>query len=93
VISRTLVLVGVVLLSSAGSSAGRAQDNSAATSRSQSDSLGDAARKARAQKPHSNKPAKVFTNDDVHGLKYSFSEKSHGKQTNRSSSAKTQSQR
>jgi hypothetical protein len=76
-----------------GLSAGRAQDKSAAASRPQPDSLGDAARKARAQKPHSAKPAKVFTNDDVHGLKDSFSPKSHGKQTSQSSSAKTQSPR
>ena len=92
-----LVFSAAVLLFSGvfpyGLSAGRAQDNSAAASRPQSDSLGDAARKARAQKPHSAKPAKVFTNDDVHGLKDSFSQKSHGKQTSRSSSVKTQSPR
>jgi hypothetical protein len=92
-----LVFSAAVLLFSGvfsgGISAGRAQDNSAPASRPQPDSLGDAARKARAQKPHSAKPAKVFTNDDVHGLKDSFSQKSHSKQTSRSSSAKTQSPR
>jgi hypothetical protein len=92
-----LVFSAAVLLFSGvfsgGISAGRAQDNSAAASRPQPDSLGDAARKARAQKPHSAKPAKVFTNDDVRGLKDSFSQKSHGKQSSQSSSAKTQSPR
>jgi len=96
VISRISVFSAAVLLLfsgvfSGGISADRAQDNPPAPSRPQSDSLGDAARQARAQKPHSAKPAKVFTNDDVHTLKDSF--KTHGKQTSRSSSAKTQATR
>jgi hypothetical protein len=78
-ISRTLVFFGAVLLSSGGMSVGRAQDNSAKASRSQSDSLGDAARKARAQKKHSGKPAKVFTNDEMRELKDTFSEGAKGK--------------
>jgi len=93
VISRTLLFSAALLLFPGAISAGRAQDNSAAASRPQPDSLGDAARQARARKPQSAKPAKVFTNDDVHGLKDSFSQKSHGKQSTRSSSAKTQSPR
>jgi chromosome segregation ATPase len=68
-ILRTFVFLGALLLFSGGSSVGRAQNTSAATSGSQSDSLGDAARKARAEKKHSGKPAKVFTNDDMGRLK------------------------
>jgi hypothetical protein len=78
-ISRTFVFWGSVLLFSAGMSVGHAQDNSATTLRSQSDSLGDAARKARAQKKHSGKAAKVFTNDDMRGPKDTFSERAKGK--------------
>jgi len=100
VISRIFVFVAAVLLFSSvfsgffsgGISAVRAQDKPAATSQPQSDSLGDAARQARAQKPHAAKPAKVFTNDDVPRLKDSFSQKNHGKRTSHSSSAKPQSQ-
>jgi len=94
VISRTLMLSAALLLFS-GIPAGHAQDTSA-TSRTQSDSLGDAARQARAEKPHSTKPAKVLTNDDVHGIKYSFSKKAQPTQRkapNRTSSASTQPQR
>jgi hypothetical protein len=76
---------------SGGISSVHAQDKPPATPQPQSDSLGDAARQARAQKPHAAKPAKVFTNDDVPRLKDSFSQKGHGKQTTRGSSAKTQS--
>jgi hypothetical protein len=93
VISRTLLLSAALLLFPGVIPSGRAQDTSAAASPSQSDSLGDAARKARAEKPRPAKPAKVLTNDDVHGLKDSFRQKSHGKQTSPSSSAKPQSQR
>jgi hypothetical protein len=77
---------------SGGVSSVRAQDKPAATPQPQSDSLGDAARQARAQKPQAAKPAKVFTNDDVPRLKDSFSQKSHAKRTTRGSSAKPQSQ-
>jgi hypothetical protein len=80
-ISRTFVFWGSVLLFSASMSVGRAQDNSATTLRSQSGSLGDAARKARGQKKHSGKPAKVFTNDDMRGLKDTFSEGAKGKKS------------
>jgi hypothetical protein len=51
----------------------RAQDSAEPTSSSQSDSLGDAARKARAQKKDPSKPAKVFTNEDVGSLKGTIS--------------------
>ena len=64
-ISRTFVFLGVLLLLSGGMSVGRSQDVSATNSRSQPASLGDAARKARAQKKGASKPAKVFTNDDM----------------------------
>lgn len=67
-ISRKCLFLSAVLLLGGGISIGRAQDNSATNSGSPSDSLGDAARKARAQKKGSIKPAKVFTNDDVGGL-------------------------
>ena len=50
---------------------GRAQDTSTTSSGSQS--LGDAARRARAQKKDSGKPAKVFTNEDMGGLKGTIS--------------------
>lgn len=63
--SRPFIFFGAVLLFSVGMSVSRAQNTSATTSGSQSDSLGDAARKARAQKKHPGKPAKVFTNDDM----------------------------
>lgn len=91
VISRTLVLSAALLLFS-GIPAGHAQDNSAQASHPQSDSLGDAARKARAQKPHSSKPAKVFTNDDVHNLKDPFSGKAQPKAARQTSSTKSQPQ-
>ena len=71
-ISRTLVFLGVLLLFTGGMSVGRSQDASATTPRSQPTSLGDAARKARAQK-HPTKPAKVFTNDDMGRLKHTHS--------------------
>src|SRR5579863_4032118 len=77
-ISRTFIL-GAVLLFSAGMPVGRAQDNSATTTRSQSGSLGDAARKARTENKHSGKPSKVFTNDDMHGLKDTFSKRGTAK--------------
>src|ERR1700719_2507157 len=77
-ISRTCVFLGVLLLFSSGMSVGRSQDASATTSRSQPTrseptSLGDAARKARAQKKEPSKPAKVFTNDDMGKLKHTHS--------------------
>jgi hypothetical protein len=67
---RKFVLLAAVLLFAGSMVAGRAQNISATASGSQSESLGDAARKARAQKKHSGKPAKVFTNDDMGSLKY-----------------------
>ena len=72
-ITRKLVFCGVVLLFSGGISVGRSQDASVRTSRSQPTSLGDAARKARAQKKEPSKPAKVFTNDDMGRLKHTHS--------------------
>jgi chromosome segregation ATPase len=72
-ISRRFVFLAAVLLFASGMSIGRAQDTSATSSGSQSDSLGDAARKARAQKKDSSKPAKVFTNDDMGGLRGTIS--------------------
>jgi hypothetical protein len=70
-ISRRFVFLAALLLLPGGISISHAQDNSATAP--QSDSLGDAARKARAQKKDSAKPAKVFTNDDVGGLKGTIS--------------------
>jgi chromosome segregation ATPase len=72
-ISRRFVYLAAVLLLSGGISIARAQDTSATSSGSQSGSLGDAARKARAQKKDSSKPAKVFTNDNVGDLKGTIS--------------------
>jgi len=72
-ISRRFVFLAAVVLFPGGISIARAQDNSATTSGSQSDSLGDAARKARAQKKDPAKPAKVFTNDDMGGLRGTIS--------------------
>lgn len=72
-ISRKCLFLSAVLLLGGGMSMGRAQDNSATSSGSPSDSLGDAARKARAQKKGSIKPAKVFTNDDVGDLRGTIS--------------------
>ena len=96
-ISRTLAFSAALLLFSGifsfHASPARAQGNPApaptpAASHPQSDSLGDAARQARAQKPRPAKPAQVFTNEDVHGLKDSFSEKGHSKHANHASSPK-----
>jgi chromosome segregation ATPase len=70
--SRRFVFLAAVFLFSGGPTIGRAQDT-ATSSGSQSDSLGDAARKARAQKKDSNKPAKVFTNEDMGSLKGTIS--------------------
>lgn len=95
-ISRTFVLSAVFLLFSVGAPAAHAQGTAAPSptpAASQSGSLGDAARQARAEKPHPAKPAKVFTNDDVHGLKDSFSEKGRAKHTNRAGSPKPSSSR
>jgi len=72
-ISRRLVSLTAVLLVAGSISLARAQDSAEPTSSSQSDSLGDAARKARAQKKDSSKPAKVFTNEDMAGLKGTIS--------------------
>ena len=74
-ILRTCVFLGVVLLFSGGTVVGRAQDTSAKVSRPETDSLGDAARKARVENKHSGKPAKVLTNDDMVRLKYTHSPK------------------
>src|SRR5438445_12004902 len=70
-ISRRFAFLAAILLCFGSASSGRAQDTSAASAGSQS--LGDAARKARAQKKDSAKPAKVFTNDDLGGLKGTIS--------------------
>jgi hypothetical protein len=70
-ISRRLIFLAAVLLLFGCAGLSRAQDSSGTSSGSQS--LGDAARKARAQKKDSAKPAKVFTNDDVGGLKGTIS--------------------
>ena len=70
-ISRRLVFLAAILLLFGCAGLSRAQDSSGTSSGSQS--LGDAARKARAQKKDSAKPAKVFTNDDMGGLKGTIS--------------------
>ncbi|PYU32574.1 MAG: hypothetical protein DMG31_10375 [Acidobacteria bacterium] len=70
-ISRRFAFLAAILLCFGSASIGRAQDTSAASSGSQS--LGDAARKARTQKKDSSKPAKVFTNEDMGGLKGTIS--------------------
>ncbi|PYU18884.1 MAG: hypothetical protein DMG30_26230 [Acidobacteria bacterium] len=72
-ISRRCVFLAAALLFGSGISIGLAQDNSGTNSGSQPDSLGDAARKARAQKKDPGKSAKVFTNDDIGGLKGTIS--------------------
>ena len=69
-ISPRFVFLAAAVLFIGGISIGHAQESS---SGSPSDSLGDAARKARAQKKDSSKPAKVFTNDDLGGLKGTIS--------------------
>jgi hypothetical protein len=69
-ISRKVVFLATALLLAAGTLICRAQDASSATP---SDSLADAARKARAQKKDSIKPAKVFTNDNVDDIKGTIS--------------------
>lgn len=65
--------LAAVLLVAGSVTLARAQDSAGTTSSSQSDSLGDAARKARAQKKDPSKPAKVFTNEDVGSLKGTIS--------------------
>jgi hypothetical protein len=71
-ISRRFVFLAAVFAFCGSVGMSRAQDTSASSSGSPS--LGDAARKARAQKKDSaTKPAKVFTNDDVGGLKGTIS--------------------
>jgi len=72
-IARKFIYVAAVLLLSGAISIARAQDAPGTSSSSQPASLGDAARKARAQKKDSSKPAKVFTNDDVGDLKGTIS--------------------
>jgi hypothetical protein len=72
-ISRRLVSLAAVLLVAGSVTLARAQDSAGTTSSPQSDSLGDAARKARAQKKDPSKPAKVFTNEDVGSLKGTIS--------------------
>lgn len=67
---RQFAFSAAAILFACSASVGRAQGTPAAASGSQSESLGDAARKARVQKKHSGKPAKVFTNDDMGRLKY-----------------------
>jgi hypothetical protein len=68
-VSQKFVFLSVVLFFTSGVSIARAQDIPATTS----PSLGDAARKARAEKKDTSKPAKVFTNDDLGGLKGTIS--------------------
>jgi|SRR5690242_9768312 hypothetical protein len=68
-ISRKSLCVAAIFLVCSGGSIGRAQDNPATAPNSSSESLGDAARKARAQKKEPAKPAKVFTNEDLGGLR------------------------
>ena len=68
---RKCLSLAAVLLLAGGMSMGRAQDNAAAGLPSAS--LGDAARKARAEKKDSSKPAKVFTNDDMGALRGTIS--------------------
>lgn len=70
-IARRFVFLAALLSVFASVAIIRSQDNSSTSSGSQS--LGDAARKARAQKKDSTKPAKVFTNDDMGGLKGTIS--------------------
>lgn len=72
-ISRRLVSLTAVFLVAGNISLARAQDSAATIAGSQSDSLGDAARKARAQKKDPSKPAKIFTNEDVGSLKGTIS--------------------
>src|SRR5580704_7009499 len=72
-IRRRLVSLTAVLLVAGSITLVRAQDSAATIAGSQSDSLGDAARKARAQKKDPSKPAKVFTNEDVGSLKGTIS--------------------
>lgn len=72
-ISTRVASLAALLLVAGGTSLIRAQDNSATSSSSQPDSLGDAARKARAQKKEPAKPAKVFTNEDLGSLKGTIS--------------------
>ena len=70
-ISRRLVFLAAVVSFFGWAQVGRAQDSSA--TQASSPSLGEAARKARAQKKDSAKPGKVFTNDDMGGLKGTIS--------------------
>lgn len=70
-ISRRFVFLAAVVSFFGWAQVGRPQDSSATPA--SSPSLGDAARKARAQKKDSAKPAKVFTNDDMGGLKGTIS--------------------
>jgi chromosome segregation ATPase len=68
-ISRKIVCsIATLLLFVGSASLGRAQ-----ASAPQSDSLGDAARKARAAKKEQSSPPRVFTNEDVPGLKGTIS--------------------
>ena len=66
--SRKLLLATTVLALTATAVITRAQNVSLDTS-SPSESVADAARKARAQKKDSVKPAKVFTDDNVGDIK------------------------
>ena len=72
-ISRKRVYLTATLLLAGGISIARAQNNPATTPGSSSDSLGDAARRARAQKKEPAKPAKVFTNEDMGTLRGTIS--------------------
>ena len=68
-ISQKFIYLAAVLSLSGALSIARAQD----TPTTSSASLGDAARKARAEKKDSGKPAKVFTNDNVGDLRGTIS--------------------
>ena len=72
-ISRKLIYLAAILSLSGCISIARAQGTPATAAGSQSASLGDAARKARAEKKDSGKPAKVFTNDNVGDLRGTIS--------------------
>jgi hypothetical protein len=71
-ITSLLAVLASFLLFGGASSVVRAQGDSS-TVGSQSASLGDAARKVRAEKKGSGKSAKVFTNDDLGDLKGTIS--------------------
>jgi hypothetical protein len=68
-VAQKFVFLSAVIFLTSGVSIAHAQDIPATNT----PSLGDAARKARAEKKDTSKPAKVFTNDDLGGLKGTIS--------------------